>query len=287
MAVQAHMSAIFVAAPMLLGVALQPLLYRRHAVFVHDTAADHRRQALRQTGTSVAIVGAIILLLQVPFVISLIAEPGAQAGPTGAIANLTSGQSWRPMAALDTVTGITGNLFLPMPDSFTFWIPAIACGVVLLIVYRRDSILVGATIGSVLTATIVFSTWTRSYDRYWFLTMTTALALTFAMTIAAIPSKAVVKWIGLALVLLVASWQPARIDESKRFFEYPQYETMVLASRALIVQAPVVRAIKVAFDVHPTMDPQFIYKILGGRIDPTALYTAVVNPDGSVRLATD
>ena len=36
----------------------------------------------------------------------------------------------------------------------------------------------------------------------------------------------------------------------------------------LILQAPVVRDIKVSFEVHPTMDRHFIYKILGGRIDP-------------------
>jgi len=35
------------------------------------------------------------------------------------------------------------------------------------------------------------------------------------------------------------------------------------------------------------MDRQFIYKILGGRIDGSALYTAVINSDGSIRLATD
>ena len=32
------------------------------------------------------------------------------------------------------------------------------------------------------------------------------------------------------------------------------------------------------------MDRTFIYTILGGRIDPPALYTAVVNTDGSVKL---
>jgi hypothetical protein len=32
------------------------------------------------------------------------------------------------------------------------------------------------------------------------------------------------------------------------------------------------------------MDRQFIYKILGGRIDASALYTALINSDGSVRL---
>jgi hypothetical protein len=284
MAVQAHLSAIFVAAPMLLGVALQPLFYTRPMVFVHDTTAGRWRLAWRDAGKSVAVIAAIIVMLQIPFIVSLITEPTAPAGPASAIANITSGQAWRPMAALDTVTGVTGNLFLPMADDFKFWIPALVAGAILIVVYRRDPIVPGASIGATITATMVFATWTRSYDRYWFLTMTTALALTFAMTIAAIPSKLAVKWIGIVLLLLFASWQPARIDESERFFEYPQYETMVRASREILMRAPVVRDIRVTFEVHPTMDQQFVYKILGGRIDGSALYTAIVNADGSVRL---
>ena len=47
-------------------------------------------------------------------------------------------------------------------------------------------------------ATLLFTTSTRSYDGYWFLTLTTALTLTFGMAIAAIPSQAAVKWIGVA-----------------------------------------------------------------------------------------
>jgi hypothetical protein len=284
MAVQAHLSAIFVAAPMLLGVALQPLFYARPVVFVHDTEAGQWRFAWRDAARTVGVIVAIIVVLQIPFIVSLVNEPTAQAGPASAIANITSGQAWRPMAALDTVTGVTGNLFLPMDDDFKFWIPALAAGAILLVRYRRDPIVLGASIGATITATIVFATWTRSYDRYWFLTMTTALALTFAMTIAAIPSKLVVKWLGILLLLLVASWQPARIDESERFFEYPQYDTMVRASREIFMRAPVVRDIRVNFEVHPTMDRQFIYKILGGRIDAAALYTAVVAADGSVTL---
>ena len=134
------------------------------------------------------------------------------------------------------------------------------------------------------TATLLFVTSTRNYDSYWFLTLTTALALTVGMAIAAIPSKAAVKWIGIAVLLMVAWRQPARIEDSKRFFKYPQYDTMARASRQLIMQAPALRDIAVTFEVHPTMDRHFIYRILGGRIDPGALYTAVVNRDGSVRL---
>ena len=86
------------------------------------------------------------------------------------------------------------------------------------------------------------------------------------------------------LLLIVAWRQPARIEDSKRFFKYPQYDTMLRASRDLVMRAPVVRDITVTFEVHPTMDRTFIYTILGGRIDPSALYTAVVNADGTVKL---
>ena len=50
------------------------------------------------------------------------------------------------------------------------------------------------------------------------------------------------------------------------------------------MRAPVLRDIVTDFEVHPTMDRRFIYTILGGRIDPSALSTAVISSDGSVRL---
>jgi hypothetical protein len=274
MAVQAHLSAIFVAAPMLLGIVVQSFYGRSTEV----------RRSFYDRATVPVIIVATILVLQIPFFISVLGEPSAPVGPSAAIAGLTNPQAFSPLKAYDSVTGITGNLFLPMSDTFTFSLPTLVALVIVAIVYRRDAVLIGATAGGIVTATLLFTTSTRSYDGYWVLTLTAALALTFAMTIAAIPSKLVVKWTGLALLLLVASWQPARIDESRRFFEYPQYETMVRASREIVMRAPVVRDIRVTFEVHPTMDRQFVYTILGGRIDPTALYTAVIAADGSVSL---
>ena len=75
-----------------------------------------------------------------------------------------------------------------------------------------------------------------------------------------------------------------RIARARSYFAYPQYETMVRGSRELMARAPVVRDVRVSFEVHPTMDRQFVYKILGGRIDPTARYTATINGDGSITL---
>ena len=206
-------------------------------------------------------------------------------GPSSAIASLTNPQVIRPWQAYDSVTSITGNLLMPMSDApLVFAIATLIFGSIAGFAYRRDLVLLGASIGAVVMATLLFTTSTRGYDGYWFLTLTTAMTLTFGMAIAAIPSKTAVKWIAIAGLLLLAWRQPARIADSTRFFKYPQYETMLKASRALIMQAPVVRDIRVTFDVHPTMDRHFIYTILGGRIDSTALYTAIVNSDGSIRL---
>jgi len=272
MAVQAHLSAIFVAAPMLLAVALQPRIDQRAGL-----SPD-----ILQRG---AIVAATIVLLQIPFLISLVNEPDAPVGPTSAIAGLTNPAAVRPWHAYDSVTSITGNLLLPMADvPLVFAIVTLILGTIVAFSYRRDVVLLGASVGGVIVATLLFTTSTRSYDGYWFLTLTTALTLVYGMAVAAIPSKAAVKWIGLALLLLVAWRQPARIADSTRFFKYQQYGTMLRASRQLIMQAPVLRDIRVTFEVHPTMDRHFIYRILGGRIDGSALYAAVVNGDGSVSL---
>jgi hypothetical protein len=287
MAVQCHLSGLFVAAPLLAALVLQPMLYARPLVYEHDTSANQRRRGMRDAGTSLAIVVGVVLALQVPFVIARFTEPGAPAGPASLISGLISPQVFRPWVAFDTVTGITGNLVWPAPEMFKFAIPSVIAAIIVTIVYRRDVMLIAVSGGAIVMATVLFTTSTRDYDGYWFITLITALTLTFGMAIAAIPSRMAVTWIGVAVLILVAWRQPARIEDSKRFFKYPQYDTMLRASRELVRKAPVVRDIKVTFEVHPTMDRTFIYRILGGRIDPAALNTAIVNADGSVRIATD
>jgi len=275
MAVQAHLSAVFVAAPLLAAVSLQPFFDRSTDVL--RSSYDRSKAAL--------IIAMTIVILQLPFFLSILREPEAAVGPTSAIASLTNPEAVRPWLAYDSVTSITGNLLLPMSDvPLVFAIVTLIAGTIVGFAYRRDVVLLGASVGGVITATLLFTTSTRSYDGYWFLTLTTALTLTYGMAIAVIPSKTVVKYIGLALLLLIAWRQPARIADSTRFFKYPQYGTMLTASRQLIAQAPVLRDIRVTFEVHPTMDRHFIYRILGGRIDGSALYTAVVNADGSATL---
>jgi hypothetical protein len=169
-----------------------------------------------------------------------------------------------------------------MWDAFEYTLPVAAAGVVVVVAYRKDPIVIAVSIGAIAAATLLFVTSTRQYDGYWFIPLTTALTLTFGMAVAAIPSRIAVTGIGAAVLLIVAWRQPARIVDSQRFFKYPQYEPMVKGSREAAMRASVLRDIITSFEVHPTMDRQFVYKILGGRIDGAALSTAVINRDGSV-----
>jgi hypothetical protein len=283
-AVQCHLSGLFVAAPLLVALVLQPLFSRRSLLYEHDTVAEQRRWAFRDAARSLAIVIGVIVVLQVPFLIARFTEPATPAGPAGLVAGLINPQAFRPWSAYMSVTGITGNLVWPMWDAFEYTIPMAIAGLVVVIAYRKDPIAVAVSAGAIVAATLLFVTSTRQYDGYWFVTLTTALTLTFGLAIAAIPSKTAVTWIGVALLAFVAWRQPARIEDSKRFFKYPQYDPMVRGSRELAMRAPVLRDIRTSFEVHPTMDRQFVYKILGGRIDGAALSTGTINSDGSVSI---
>ena len=175
----------------------------------------------------------------------------------------------RPWLAYDSVTSITGNLLLPMSDA-----PLVFAIVTL--IWRTSSrsptaaiwSLLGASVGGVIMATLLFTTSTRSYDGYWFLTLTTALTLTFGMAIAAIPSKTAVKWIGLAMLLhgrVAATRAHRRLDA---VLQVSAVRHDAHAHRAqLIMRGAGAARYPRDFEVHPTMDRHFIYRILGGRID--------------------
>ena len=85
------------------------------------------------------------------------------------------------------------------------------------------------SVGAILMATALFSTWTRAYDSYWFLTATTAVVLTFGMAIAAIPHRIAMHVVAAACLVAVASQQQTRVAQARAFFSYPPYRVMRIA----------------------------------------------------------
>jgi hypothetical protein len=268
-AVQAHLSAIFVAAPLIVALMAKPLL----------------RKQWRESATVAGLVAALILALQVPYFIALARDPAAPVGPTNAISTMANAEAFRLDRSYNSVVNGAGELLVRRFDSWRFQIPTLVAAIVVLIKWRRDLMLVAVSVGGIAGATVLFATWTRGYDSYWFLTLTTAMVLIYGMAVAAIPFRPAVQVIGGVLLAAMLLLQPMRVEQSTIFFKYPHYRTMRLASYELAASHPVLRDIRVNFEgVHPTMDKYIMYKILGGRIDAAAPQQAFVNGDGSVRV---
>ena len=285
-AVQAHLSAIFVAAPLLVAMVVMRLVPGRSSrVFEHEPERLSLQQRLSAAATTAAVVSAVILVLQIPYFIQMARDPAAPMGPTSAISNMANVEAFRVDRSYNSIVNGVGELLARQFDNWDFRIPTAFAALMLLITWRRDVVLLAVSVGGIVAATVLFATWTRGYDSYWFLTLTTAMVLTYGMALAAIPYRPAVQGAAALLLIGILFLQPLRIDQATVFFKYPPYRTMRIASYALAAKYPVLRDIRINFEgVHPTMDKYIMYTILGGRIDKSAPQQAYVNGDGSVRI---
>ena len=268
-AVQAHLSATFVAAPLMAALAARPLLQKQW----------------RESAMTAGVVAGVVVALQIPYFIAIARDPAAPVGPTSAISNMANTAAFRLDRSYSAIVNGAGELLARRFDTWRFQMPTLVAAIIVLIKWRRDVMLLAVSVGGIAGATVLFATWTRGYDSYWFLTLTTAMVLTYGMAIAAMPKRTAVQWAGAMLLAGIVALQPSRLEHAKAFFKYPAYRTMRLASYELAARYPVLRDIRMNFDgVHPTMDKYIMYRILGGRIDPSAPQQAHVNGDGSVRI---
>lgn len=268
MALQAHSTGAFVGVPVLAALIAMPLVERQW------------RRALQVT----ALVGLVVMGLQIPYFVAQAQDLGTPLAPTVVIDSFAQASSIDVVKSFSAVVDTTGDLLVRQWGTWTFRLPTLVAIAIVLVRWRREVPLLAVSIGCLATAMALFATWTRPYDSYWFLTLTTPMALTYGLAVAAVPWPRVVQGTGLVLLAVVLALQPTRIAQSKLTFKYPEYRAMLLGSRQLAFQAPVLRDIRVTFAVHPSMDKYFIYTILGGRLDAQAAHTAFIEADGSIRI---
>ena len=240
-AVQAHSSSVFVAAPVLAALVAQPLVKREW------------RRALEVT----RVVVEVILLLEVPYIVAQFRTPASAIGPTVVFDSLAHAATVQISASFSHVVNITTWLLTHLDDSWVFGVLTAAAALVTSWRWRKDVGLLAITVAPLVTATALFSTWTRPYDSYWFMTLAPAMVLTFGLALAALPWPGVVDKAGMALLAVALLLQPSHIETSATFFNYPQYRALLDGSRAAMRRAPVLRDLRVAFDVHPTTDVQY------------------------------
>jgi hypothetical protein len=84
------------------------------------------------------------------------------------------------------------------------------------------------------------------------------------------------------LIPAVLSQVPGRLSYSARLHRMPEYAPLVEGSRRAVRQRQPMRAIETEFALPAPSDATFVYRILGGSIDPASPWIARIRSTGDV-----
>jgi len=268
LAVQAHSSAIFVAGPLIASFTAR------------EAFAQRWNRALR----SAAVSAAVILLLELPFLINLAIHRSSGVAPVVVVDNLSYAvahpQAIRPVASFRALANACAFI-LVRPWTFA-WTGLVLVLSSLLTAWRlrRDLVLLCATVVPLVCTVAGFSFWQRPYDNYWYLVVAPSAALTVALALTAWRPAATV--VAAALAVAAVAAQPARIADAMTIHRLPQYRPLVRGSVAIRRYTADVRSIRTEFTLPDSTDSTFLFRVLGGRVTPQAQYHATIGPTGSV-----
>lgn len=268
LAVQAHSSAIFVAAPIAVSFIARELLARRG-----DRAAVQALVSL-----------AVVCVLELPYAINLMVNPGNGTSPTVVVASVTDTLAHpahlRLLESFHAIVAACAYLLFAPWTMRRFDVVLIISALIAACRVGRDPVLLCATIVPFVCAVAAFSMWERAYDTYWFLILAPGVALTLMLAVTIWRPAGMVAAAAVALLIIVVL--PNRMYASMSLARLPEYGTLVRGSREVRRHAKTVRYLDTAFTLPPSTDRTFIYELLGGRVTGDAPFGASIEADGRV-----
>jgi hypothetical protein len=277
MAVHAYTGAIYVTVAVFATALLDPLI------------ASDRSVAVRNI---VAIIS-VVLALQLPLFIYQVSHPRepAMAAVTGGVADILNGRA--SVRWSDSVAGYLRAVnfieIRPWSFAFTGWL-LVASGVVVALRYRRDVALLMMTITPTLLTIAGYAFFLGALDYYYYFSEMPAAVLMVVLAVTAPWPRRVAQGVAIALVVIALAIVPARRHDAMMFHQMPEYGAIVHASRVIVDRGTPVKAVRTRFDLPPTNDPEYVYRILGGRIDRNSPWVAFIERNGDVtyrNLGTD
>lgn len=265
-AVQCHITAVFVAVPLIVW-----SLYR----------------VWRARGTAALAASAAFAVVAIVSWASLYAAqpppPNASGSVLTSVVNVITRpmERLRPLASADAVARALEFFYLaPFSGAWPRWL--LLAGALLTMFAVRQPSLVAAGVAPPLLAIAAFSVWPGQLgEAYWLMVILPATAICLVAPFALL--KGTVRQLGIAaFVCTVIALQPARAQQTWTMFRQPAYGPL---ARGLTAAAggPAIREIRPTFTVPVGMDPLFIFSLLGGSLDPAADAVLIIEGDGSVR----
>ena len=269
LAVQAHSTAIFIAAPAI------------GAFVIVEVTARNWKGALQRAVASIQVV----LLLQVPYFLHLFqGASGESFGPTAVIGQVSStAAAPATMRAVDAFAAVASATdFILLRPWYPGWTSVVLVVALVIAAYRcrRDVLLASTSVLPLIAAISGLAFWQSAYDHYWFLTLMPSVVLVLGSALSVWPRAIPV--VGAALLAAVVVAQPWRLAESQATARLPEYAALVRGSVEIYRYAPEITDIRVEFPLDPTTDRQFLYTILGGRVTRDAPFRASIAATGAV-----
>src|SRR5262249_49355107 len=119
-------------------------------------------------------------------------------------------------------------------------------------------------------------------DTYYYLSLMPSAVLTVLLAATAVPIGSLSRTIAVAACIGTLAMVPARLRHAAPMFKMPEYRVLLDASRKIASLGQPMRAIRLEFTLPPRNDPEFLFLVLGGRIDPQSPWIALIASDGTV-----
>jgi hypothetical protein len=250
---------------------------------VADPLVRRDWQSARNIALAIVLV---VAALQIPYVVHQIqtrsSEP-AMGAVTDSLSRIISGSDAPEVAK--SVRGFA-NAFqfiqgFPWPIPWAPWV-LLAANIVVAARYRRDVGVLMLVLVPQAAALVGYALFLGALDNYYYIPVIPLAVMAIALAIAVPAHPRVTHAVGIVLLLSIAATVPTRLRVAATLHRMPQYEALVRGSRRIASMRQPVRAVQTAFALPPTSDPEFIYRILGGRIDRDAVWVATIAADGQV-----
>lgn len=269
-AVHAYTGAVFVTVGVLGALLIEPLA----------------RRDRRAAGRVLMVVAAVVLALQVPYLMHQItrgfADP-AMGAVTGSVARVLSGTDPPQIARSLTgyATAVDQIEVAPWRAAWSMWLLT-ACALVVAWARRRDGPLLAVTLVPQAAAIIGYALFLAELDSYYYLSLMPAAVLTVLIGMTALAPARVATVVGVALLAGAVALVPGRLRYSATLHKMPEYGALVDGSRTIARRGQAMRAIQTEFALLPTSDATFVYRIFGGQFDRASPWVAVIARDGRV-----
>jgi hypothetical protein len=260
-------------------------------IFVSIVAGLFARGDRAGAVQSAVIIAAVVAVLEVPLVVHQMSSesaPPAMGAVTGSVGRIVSGEarpqfaaSWQGFAG--AFTFIQGA---PWQPGWLIWVLA-GSALVVLIKYRRDPALLSITVLPQILAIAGYAFYVGDFlDRYYYFSLMPAAVLTLVLGLTAAPSPRTAQGIAAAMLIAAVAITPARVRFAATMHRMPEYGWLLDGSKRLVERGHSVKGIRTQFPLPLSADPEFLYRILGGRIDSSAEFTALIARDGQVAYQT-